>query len=191
MERLSLALKVLLPELDERIAVHHGSIDRATRQTVEEGLKDGYWRAVVASSSLELGVDFSSVDQVLLIGTPRGVSRALQRLGRSGHRVDGVAQGALVPLSLPDLVESVALRKAAQEGRLDALRIPAAPLDVSGASTAGYEHRARMGRREPIQLVRSAGPYLQLDPARFDVYLHYLSGQGTVLGPYGTLEKSS
>ena len=77
-----------------------------------------------------MGVDFSAVDQVLLIGTQRGVSRALQRLGRSGHRVDGVAQGALVPLSLPDLVECVALREAARAGHLDALRIPSAPLDV-------------------------------------------------------------
>ncbi len=129
-ERLGLALKILLPELDERIAVHHGSVDRETRLVIEDGLKTGYWRAVVASSSLEMGVDFSSVDQVLLIGTPRGVSRALQRLGRSGHRIDGVAQGAVVPMSLPDLVESVALREAAREGRLDALRIPTAPLDV-------------------------------------------------------------
>ena len=73
----------------------------------------GTLRAVVASSSLELGVDFEAVDQVLLVGTPRGVSRALQRLGRSGHRVGGVASGALVPLSLPDTLQAVALRRAA------------------------------------------------------------------------------
>ena len=136
-ERLGLALKILLPELDDRIAVHHGSVDRETRETIEQGLKDGYWKAVVASSSLEMGVDYSSVDQVLLIGTPRGVSRGLQRLGRSGHRIDGVAQGALVPLSLPDLIECVALREAARELRLDALRVPTAPLDVLAQTLLG------------------------------------------------------
>ena len=80
-ERLALALKILLPQWDEQIAVHHSSIERSERLTIEEGLSEGSYKAVVASSSLELGVDFQAVDQVLLIGTPRGVSRALQRLG--------------------------------------------------------------------------------------------------------------
>ena len=88
-ERLGLALKILMPEDDERIAVHHGSIDRDERFDIESGLAEGRWKAVVCSTSLELGVDFEAVDQVLLVGAPRGVSRALQRLGRSGHRIDG------------------------------------------------------------------------------------------------------
>ena len=96
-ERLGLALKLLLPECDEQIAVHHSSIERSERLKIEEGLSSGEYKAVIASSSLEFGVDFQAVDQVLLIGTPRGVSRALQRLGRSGHRVDGVARGFLLP----------------------------------------------------------------------------------------------
>ncbi len=188
-ERLALALKVLLPELDERIAVHHGSVDRETRQAIEEGLKTGYWRAVVASSSLEMGVDFSSVDQVLLIGTPRGVSRALQRLGRSGHRVDGVAQGALVPMSLPDLVECIALREAAREGRLDALRIPDAPLDVLAQVLLGMSIEQEWKLDDAFALVKKAGPYQQLSRQDFDDVAHYLAGQGKVLGPYGTYGK--
>ncbi len=188
-ERLALALGILLPDLEEQIAVHHGSVNRERRLEIEEGLKAGTWRAVVASSSLEMGVDFSSVDQVLLIGTPRGVSRALQRLGRSGHRVDGVAQGALVPLSLPDLVECVALRSAAQAGHLDALRIPSAPLDVLAQVLLGMSIEQEWTCDEAFELVRRAGPYLDLSREDFDEVLRYLSGQGKVLGPYGTYGK--
>jgi ATP-dependent helicase Lhr and Lhr-like helicase len=188
-ERLALALGVLLPELEDKIAVHHGSVDRERRLIIEEGLKTGEWRAVVATSSLELGVDFSSVDQVLLIGTPRGVSRALQRLGRSGHRVDGVAQGSLVPLSLPDLVESIALREAARAGHLDALRIPSAPLDVLAQVLLGMSIERQWQCNAAFELVKRAGPFLDLSRADFDAVLLYLAGQGKVLGPYGTYGK--
>ncbi len=188
-ERLGLALKVLLPELDDQIAVHHGSVDRETRQMIEDGLKTDYWRAVVASSSLELGVDFASVDQVLLIGTPRGVSRALQRLGRSGHQVNGVAQGVLIPLSLPDLVQCVALREAAREGRLDALRVPEGALDVLAQVLLGMSIEGPWKLDNAYQLVRKAGPYRSLARADFDDVIQYLSGQGKVLGSYGTYGK--
>ena len=188
-ERLALALNVLLPEFEERLAVHHGSVDRERRRFIEDELKTGFWKAVVASSSLEMGVDFSSVDQVLLIGTPRGVSVGLQRLGRSGHRVDGVAQGALVPLSLPDLVESVALREAAREGRLDALRIPGAPLDVLAQVLLGMSIEQEWDAGEAFALVKRAGPYQDLSRADFDDVLLYLAGRGKVLGPYGTYGK--
>ncbi len=188
-ERLGLALKILLPELDDQIAVHHGSVDRETRQMIEDGLKTGYWRAVVASSSLEMGVDFASVDQVLLIGTPRGVSRALQRLGRSGHQVNGVAQGVLIPLSLPDLVECVALREASREGRLDSLRIPEAPLDVLAQVLLGMSIEGEWTLEDAYRLVTKAGPYSSLERRDFDDVIHYLSGQGKVLGSYGTYGK--
>jgi len=188
-ERLGLALNVLLPELDEQIAVHHGSVNRESRQAIEEGLKDGTWRAVVASSSLEMGVDFASVDRVILVGTPRGVSRALQRLGRSGHRIDGVAHGAIVPTSLPDLIESVALREAAREGRLDALRVPAAPLDVLAQVLLGMSIEQEWACDEAYSLVTRAGPYQHLSRQAFDDVLEYLAGRGRVLGPYGTYGK--
>lgn len=188
-ERLGLALNFLLPQYEDKIAVHHGSVDRKAREEIEDGLKTGYWRAVVASSSLEMGVDFSAVDQVVLVGTPRGVSRALQRLGRSGHRVDGVASGALVPLSLPDLVECVALREAARAGRLDALRIPSAPLDVLAQVLLGMSIEREWSCDEAFALVRRSGPYLNLLRKDFDDVLVYLSGEGKVLGPYGKYGK--
>ncbi len=188
-ERLGLALKILLPDLEERIAVHHGSVDRETRQSIEDGLKTGYWRAVVASSSLEMGVDFASVDQVLLIGAPRGVSRALQRLGRSGHQVNGIAQGVLIPLSLPDLVECVALREASREGRLDALRVPEAPLDVLAQVVLGMSIEGEWRLDDAYKLIKKAGPYDSLLRSDFDDIVRYLSGEGKVLGSYGTYGK--
>ena len=188
-ERLGLALKILLPQWDDQIAVHHGSVNREERIVIEDGLKTGYWKAVVASSSLEMGVDFSSVDQVLLIGTPRGVSRGLQRLGRSGHRVDGVAQGAVVPLSLPDLIECVALREATREGRLDALRIPGAPLDVLAQVLLGMSIEGEWSCDDAFALVKRSGSYQHLPRADFDDVIQYLAGHGKVLGPYGTFGK--
>lgn len=188
-ERLGLALRILLPDLDEQIAVHHGSLDREARLEIEDGLKTGFWRAVVASSSLEMGVDFSAVDQVILVGTPRGVSTALQRLGRSGHRVNGVAQGALVPLSLPDLLECVALREAARDGRLDALRIPNAPLDVLAQVLLGMSIEREWGTDEAFEVVKRAGPYAELQRGDFDDVLEYLAGRGKVLGAYDTYGK--
>jgi len=181
-EQLGLALKVLLPEMDEAIEVHHASLDREKRLLVEDQLSSGSLRAVVCSSSLEMGVDFAGVDQVLLIGAPRGVSRALQRLGRGGHSVAGVAVGSLVPLSLPDLLECIAIRAAVRAGRLDQLRPPQAPLDVLAQSLLGMAVERAHTVEEAWQLIRKAGPYQQLARTDFEAVLRYLAGGGTVLG---------
>lgn len=181
-ERLGLALKVLLPELDDDIEVHHASLDRDKRLWVEDQLAAGKLRAVVCSSSLEMGVDFSGVDQVLLLGAPRGVSRAMQRLGRGGHRIGGIAVGALVPLSLPDLLECIAIRAAVKAGRLDQLRPPKAPLDVLAQSILGLAVEGEHNVEAAFQLIRRAGPYRDLSRVDFDAVVSYLSGGGTVLG---------
>lgn len=181
-ERLGLALKVLLPELDDDIEIHHASIDRDKRLRVEDQLAAGQLRAVVCSSSLEMGVDFSGVDQVLLLGAPRGVSRAMQRLGRGGHRIGGIAVGALVPLSLPDLLECLAIRAAVKAGRLDQLRPPKAPLDVLAQSLLGLAVEREHEIEEAFSLIRGAGPYRELTRTDFDAVLDYLAGGGTVLG---------
>jgi ATP-dependent Lhr-like helicase len=186
-ERLGLALKILLPDQDDFIAVHHSSIERDAWLAIEEGLSNGALKAVVASSSLELGVDFQAVDQVLLIGTPRGVSRALQRLGRSGHRVNGVASGYLLPTSVPDVAQSIALRHAASVGHLDALRVPAAPLDVLAQALLGMSIERPWGIENAFQTVTRAGPYLDLARNDFDDILEYLAGGGRVLERFGKI----
>ncbi len=188
-ERLGLALKVLLPELDELIEVHHASLDREKRLWVEDQLAAGTLRAVVCSSSLEMGVDFSGVDQVLLIGAPRGVSRAVQRLGRGGHRIGGVAVGSLVPLSMPDLLECIAIRAAVKAGRLDVLRPPKAPLDVLAQALLGLAVEREHGVDEAYELIRRAGPYANLHREDFDAVMDYLAGGGKVLGGSGEYGK--
>jgi ATP-dependent helicase Lhr and Lhr-like helicase len=181
-ERLGLALRVLMPEEEERIAVHHASLDRESRLRVEDELSAGTLRAVACSTSLEMGLDFAGVDQVLLIGAPRGVNRAIQRLGRSGHRVEGIAKGALTPLSLPDLLECIAMREAVRAGRQDALRIPETPLDVLAQVLLGMAVEKEWEVEAAWELVRRAGPYRQLARQDFDAVLHYLAGGGRVLG---------
>ena len=188
-ERLTVALKHLLPREAPRIGVHHASLDPAARQDTEDRLARGELKAVVCSSSLELGVDYQAVDQVLLIGTPRGVSRALQRLGRSGHRPHGVAEGWLIPLSLPDLLECAAAAEAARRGKLDDLRIPSAPLDVLAQTLLGMAVEREWGLEEAWTLVRRAGPYLELPREDFNAVIEYLAGGGRVLGPSGAYGK--
>jgi ATP-dependent Lhr-like helicase len=183
-ERLALLLRESMPDLAARIEVHHGSIGKDARERIESDLAGGQLRAVVCSSSLELGVDFQAVDQVLLIGTPRGVSRAVQRLGRSGHRVDGVASGSVAPLSLPDLLECAAVVEAARAGRLDQMRVPAKPLDVLAQTLLGMAVEREWGVEEAFEVVRRAGPYLELGRDEFGEVLEYLEGKGRVLSNY-------
>jgi len=186
-ERLGLALSLLLPDEENRIAVHHASIERAERESVEQRLAAGEMRAVVCSTSLEMGVDYANVDQVLLIGTPRGVSRALQRLGRSGHRVGSVAYGRIVPLSLPDLLEALAMRQAVLAGYIEDLSIPQAPLDVLAQCLLGMAVECPHMIEAAWQQVRNAGPYLHLARHDFDAALDYLAGGGQVLARFGKI----
>ena len=112
------------------IALHHGSLDREVRDWVEDGLRNERLRAVVCTSSLDLGVDFAPVDQVLQIGSPKGVARLLQRAGRSGHRPGAVSRVSVVPAQAMELVEAAAAREAAHARNLEARPPVACPLDV-------------------------------------------------------------
>lgn len=186
-ERLGLALSLLLPDAEDAVGVHHASIEREAREALEARLAAGAMRAVVCSTSLEMGVDYANVDQVLLIGTPRGVSRALQRLGRSGHRAGGVAFGRIVPLSLPDLLEALAMRQAVLAGYIEDLVIPQNPLDVLAQCLLGMAVERPHRVEEAWELVRAAGPYLHLTRADFDAALAYLAGGGQVLARFGKI----
>lgn len=112
------------------IALHHGSLDKAVRAWVEAGLKEGRLRAVVATSSLDLGVDFLPVERVLQIGSAKGVARLLQRAGRSGHAPGRPSRVTLVPTNTLEIVEGAAARCAAQAGRVEKRESPEKPLDV-------------------------------------------------------------
>ncbi len=124
------ALLTAKPDLEGDIALHHGSIDREERQQIEERLRRGTIRAVVCTSSLDLGVDFSPVEQVMQIGSPKGVGRLLQRAGRSGHRPGAVSRVLCVPTNALELVEITAARRALQAGQVEARNPPTRALDV-------------------------------------------------------------
>ncbi|HEX5629618.1 MAG TPA: ligase-associated DNA damage response DEXH box helicase, partial [Usitatibacteraceae bacterium] len=124
------ALLEARPDWAGLVALHHGSLDADARRWVEAGLKEGRLKAVVATSSLDLGVDFSPVERVLQIGSPKGVARLLQRAGRSGHAPGQTSRVSCVPAHALEFVEAAAARRAAQAGRIESRRPVARPLDV-------------------------------------------------------------
>lgn len=124
------ALSSVWTDQPGRLALHHGSLDRAARDVVESGLREGRIRCVVATSSLDLGVDFPSVDQVIQIGSPKGIARLVQRAGRSGHRPGETSRVLCVPTHALELLDLAAARRALARGLLEAREPPVACLDV-------------------------------------------------------------
>lgn len=162
---------------NDKVAAHHGSLSRELRLDAEEGLKSGRVPVVVASASLELGIDVGSVDLVCHIGAPRSVAQLLQRVGRSGHVRCAVPRGILFPLTRDDLLQCAAAVRAAYSGVLDAVEIPCAPLDilaqqvVATVAAAGAEG---IGVEELWAMARRAWPWRGLDRAEFDAVLEML-----------------
>lgn len=172
------------PEWAGQIALHHGSLDKGTRDWVEAGLKAGTLKAVVATSSLDLGVDFLPVERVLQIGSAKGVARLLQRAGRSGHQPGRASRVTLVPTNTLELVEAVAVRRAALAQRVEQRFAPDKPLDVlvqhlvSVALGGGFEVDALFAE------VRSAWSYRALTRDEFGWALDFVTRGGASLGAY-------
>ncbi|MEX2373202.1 MAG: DEAD/DEAH box helicase, partial [Dehalococcoidia bacterium] len=155
---------------EDAVASHHGSLSKERRLRVEQRLKAGDLRALVATASLELGIDIGSIDLVCQVGTPRGIATFLQRVGRSGHALGLRPHGRLFPTSRDELVECAALVRAVRAGRLDRIWQPVAPLDVLAqqivAEVACEEYR----EDDLYDLVRRAAPYADLErPVLYDV----------------------
>jgi ATP-dependent Lhr-like helicase len=174
-------LKEQLPALADRIECHHASLDRELRLDVEDRLKRGELRAVVCSTSLELGIDIGSIDLVVLLATPKGVARALQRVGRAGHSIREVSRGLLMATNVGDLVECCATALLARAGHLDRIRIPEAPLDVLAQHLMSLACTGIPSRDEAYQQVRRAHPYRNLSRTDFDAVLDFLAGGGESL----------
>ena len=178
------ALLAARPDWAGLIALHHGSLDASVRQWVEAGLKAGRLKAVVCTSSLDLGVDFLPVERVLQIGSPKGVARLLQRAGRSGHAPGRPSRITVVPTHALELLEAAAARVAAQARRIESREPPPWPLDVlvqhllTLAVVEGFEADALFDE------VRSAWPYRELDRDSFDWCLGFVSHGGTALAAY-------
>ena len=159
----------------EDIAAHHSSLAREERLDVEERLRAGALRVVVTSTSLELGIDIGTVDEVILVGSPRDVTRALQRIGRSGHRIDRHPRGRFIGTGVDDLLECLVVSDRCRRGELDPVRVPVAPLDVLAQQLVGMAAVARWRDDDAFALVRRAAPYATLSRADFDAVLDYLS----------------
>ncbi|GCL64283.1 ligase-associated DNA damage response DEXH box helicase [Pseudaquabacterium pictum] len=172
------------PDWAGEIALHHGSLDKAVREWVEAGLKAGTLKAVVATSSLDLGVDFLPVTRVLQIGSAKGVARLLQRAGRSGHQPGRPSRITLVPTNTLELVEAVAARRAVAAGQVEPRHAPEAPLDVlvqhlvSIALGGGFTAEALLAE------VRRTHSYRALPAESFQWALDFVERGGASLGAY-------
>ena len=172
------------PEWAGEIALHHGSLDKATREWVEAGLKEGTLRAVVATSSLDLGVDFLPVERVLQIGSPKGVARMMQRAGRSGHAPGRSSRLTLVPTNTMELIEAAAARRAAYAGRVENRQSPDKPLDVLVQHLVSIALGGGFRPAELFDEVRTAWAYRDLTQAEFDWALAFCERGGTSLNAY-------
>ena len=171
-----------------QVTAHHGSMAKESRLEAEARLKRGELRALVATASLELGIDIGEVDLVCQLASPRSIAAFLQRVGRSGHSIDGTPKGRLFPLSRDDLVECAALLAAVRRGELDRLRLPAKPLDVLAQQVVA-EVAAREWDEEGLYaLLRAAYPYRGLTRGEFDEVVRMLAeGYSTRRGRHGAL----
>jgi ATP-dependent Lhr-like helicase len=166
------------------IALHHGSLDKSVRDWVEAGLKAGTLKAVVATSSLDLGVDFLPVDRVLQIGSAKGVARLMQRAGRSGHAPGRVSRVTLVPTHALELVEAVAARKAAAAGRVESRQSPEKPLDVLVQHLVTVALGTGFEAAQMLAEVRSTASYDGLTDAEWAWCLDFVTGGGEALRAY-------
>jgi ATP-dependent helicase Lhr and Lhr-like helicase len=163
---------------EDQVAAHHGSLSRERRQRVEHRLRAGDLRALVATASLELGIDVGPVELVCQIGSPHSIATFLQRVGRANHHRTGVPRGVMYPTTRDELVECVALLAAVDRGRLDALHPPDRPLDilaqqiVAEAAARGDEGVAE---DELFELVSRAWPYRELNREEFDEVVDLVS----------------
>jgi ATP-dependent Lhr-like helicase len=160
---------------EDAVTAHHGSLAKETRLDAEERLKGGKLQALVATASLELGIDIGHVDLVCQLGTPRRISTFLQRVGRSGHTVVGTPKGRLFPLSRDDLVECTALLHAVGRGQLDRLIVREKQLDVLAQQIVAEAACEDWSVDGLFALVRSAYPYRHLERAEFDAVVEMLA----------------
>ena len=160
---------------DDVVAAHHGSLSKERRQRVEMRLRAGQLKALVATASLELGIDIGPVELVCQIGSPRSIATFLQRVGRSNHSRSGTPKGRLFPLTRDELVECTALLAAVRAGRLDAIQPARLPLDIMAQQMVAEVAAKGWSTDELYQSVRLAAPYSELSRAQFDEVLELVS----------------
>ncbi len=159
----------------DAVAAHHGSLAKEHRLDAEQRLKRGELRVLIATASLELGIDIGDVDLVCQMGSPRAIAPFLQRVGRSGHHVGGMPKGRLFPASRDDLIECAALLDCVRRGELDLLHIPRAPLDVLAQQIVAEVCNAEWSEDALFERFRHAAPYAALEREQYDAVLRMLA----------------
>ncbi|NIE75081.1 DEAD/DEAH box helicase [Pantoea sp. Ap-967] len=157
------------------VAAHHGSLAKELRLEAEQRLKRGQLQVLVATASLELGIDIGDVDLVCQIESPGSIAALLQRVGRSGHQVDGIPKGRLFATSRDDLIECVALLDCVRHGELDEVHIPRAPLDVLAQQIVAEASNQAWEETALLHCLRQATPYAALDAAHYQALLRMLA----------------
>ncbi len=177
--RLAERLALRLNELAEReiARAHHGSLAREQRVLVEEELKAGRIPCLVATSSLELGIDMGAVDLVIQVESPKSVARGLQRIGRAGHELGAVSKGRIFPKFRADLLESAVVAKAMRAGEIEETQIPRNPLDVLAQQIVAISADEEIEVAELHELVRRAYPFADLSRTQLENVLDMLAGR--------------
>jgi len=179
------ALAAIRPDWPgEHMALHHGSIDREVRAQVEDRLRAGTIRCAVCTSSLDLGVDFSPVDQVIQVGSPKGIARLVQRAGRSGHQPGATSRVLCVPAHALELVEFAAARRGAEARAVEARTPVRKPLDVLVQHMVTAAMGGGFDERELYEEVRSSHAYADLSRTEFGWALDFVTRGGAALGAY-------
>ena len=177
-ERVVHHLKEKFPKnYTENIGAHHGSLSKRHRLDIENRLREGKLKVVVCSTSLELGIDIGYIDLVICLGSPKSVARALQRIGRSGHKLSDVAKGRIIVLDRDDLVECAVLLKSAVDKKIDKIHIPTNCLDVLAQQIDGIALNETIHINELFKLVKQSYCYRNLDKKDFMEIIDYLSGK--------------
>ena len=179
------------PELAAKIAVHHGSLDRDLRLAVEQGLQTGKLLAVVCTSSLDLGVDFSPVEQVIQIGSPKGIARLIQRAGRSGHRPGATSKIYGVPTNALEILEFSAAREAAKRQEIESRMPVNCPLDVLLQHVITLSLFGNLSEEQMLMEIRSTAAYQNLNDADWDWTLSFAKGKVGALKAYPEHQKVS
>ncbi|MBR9699413.1 ATP-dependent helicase, partial [Candidatus Woesearchaeota archaeon] len=177
-ERVVHHLKDKFPKnYSENIGAHHGSLSKELRFGIEERLRKGKLKAVVSSTSLELGIDIGFIDLVLLLGSPKSVARALQRIGRSGHQLHATTKGRLIVLDRDDLVECAVILKSAIEKKIDKIHIPTNALDVLSQHIYGIAIADKIHYDDLFTLIKRSYCYNTLSKKDFQDVIDYLTGK--------------
>ena len=181
-ERVVHHLKEKFPKkYTENIGAHHGSLSKEHRLNMEKMMREGKLKAIVCSTSLELGIDIGYIDLVILLGSPKSVARCTQRFGRAGHRLHDTIKGRIIVLDRDDLVECSILLKDVIEGKIDRIHLPENCLDVLAQQIYGIAITGKISEKDLWKMVTGSYCYRNLKYSQFIEVLDYLSGEYTKL----------